>query len=64
MKKGTITLYEGISKKDKKPFTALKLTVGDWSKLHFLDSKFEMDYIIKTLKDEQPQENDGNFLDD
>lgn len=50
-RKGEITLYEGVGKASKKPFTALKLTVGTWSKLYFVDSQFEMDYIKKYLSE-------------
>lgn len=46
---GKITIYEGKSKKDDKPYSALMLTVGEWSSLHFVQSKFEMDYIKKQL---------------
>lgn len=46
---GTITLYEGVSKANNKPFTALKLTVGEWDQLYFVNSKFELDYIKKCL---------------
>lgn len=52
-KKGTIELYEGLSKKDKKPFTALTLKVGTWSVLYFPQSKFEMDYIKDQLTEKQ-----------
>ena len=54
---GKITLYEGVGKTSKKPFKALKLEVGTWSKLYFLDSRFEMDYIEKHLTEpETPEE--------
>lgn len=49
---GTITLYEGIGKESKKPYSALKLEVGKWTKLYFVDSQFEMDYIKKYLNQE------------
>jgi len=64
---GTITLYEGIGKTSNKPFKALKLEVGTWTKLYFLDSRFEMDYIEQFLTSpETPEEvnqkakNNGN----
>lgn len=59
-KSGTITLYEGKGKESGKPFTALMLTVGEWTKLYFVDSRFEMDYIKKYLKTgEQPHPDDA-----
>lgn len=48
-----ITLYEGIGKTSKKPYHALKLTVGEWTKLYFVDSQFELAYLIKYLSQKQ-----------
>ena len=42
---GEIYLIDGIGKESKKPYTALILEVGTWSKMYFPDSRFEMDYI-------------------
>lgn len=64
MREGTIKLYEGKSKKSGKPFTALQLVIGDWTKLYFVDSKFEMEYIRKYLKDEPKDISSENFLED
>lgn len=50
MAENHITLYEGKSKATGKPFRALKLTVGEWSVLHFPKTNFEMDYIVKNLQ--------------
>jgi len=66
-KQGTITLYEGVGKTSKKPFTALMLTVGTWSKLYFVDSQFEMDYIKNQLKEVETKpttdpDDDDSFL--
>lgn len=44
-----ITIYEGVSKEKKIPYKALLIEVGEWSKLVFVDSKFEMEYIEKQL---------------
>ena len=44
----SIDIAEGISKKDPKnpkPWKAVKVTVGDWSQMIFVRTKFEMDYI-------------------
>lgn len=46
---GTITLKKGIGKDSGKPYRALVLTVGDWSKIYFVDSRFELDYLEKYL---------------
>lgn len=68
MHKNGITLYEGKSKKDNTPYTALLLTVGKWSALYFPKSEFELEYIKSILEaqaQEQEQEQEqGNFLDD
>lgn len=56
-REGKITLYEGTGKASGKPFTALKLEVGDWSKLYFPESRYEMDAIKKMLSEpETPEE--------
>jgi len=47
----SITVYEGTSKEKKLPYKAVLVTVGEWTKLVFPTSKFEMDYIEKTLAD-------------
>lgn len=48
---GKITIYEGIGKTSKKPFTALKLDITPTlSKLYFLESRFEMDHAVEYLK--------------
>lgn len=45
----SIKIYEGVSKEAKKPYKAILVTVGEWSKLIFTTSKFELDYVEKTL---------------
>ena len=50
MRTGTITLIEGVGKTSKKPYKALQLKVGKWQKMYFVESQFEMDYIVETLK--------------
>lgn len=52
---GQITLREGTSKAGK-PYRALNLTIGTWTKLYFVDSQFEMDYIEKYLKEAETSE--------
>lgn len=64
MREGIIKLYEGKGKKSGKSFTALQLVIGDWTKLYFVDSKFEMEYIRKYLKDEPKDTSSENFLED
>lgn len=66
-----VTLYEGTAKKSGEPYTAIKLEIGDWTKLVFTSSKFEMDYIKSVLskKNQAPAVDDdadvfGGFLDD
>ena len=49
---GKITLKEGIGKNSGKPFVALKLEVGKWSKLHF-PTQFEKDYLVEYLKEHE-----------
>lgn len=61
MDKNPVTIYQGTSKKTGKEYTAILVTVGEWSKLIFPTTKFELDYI----KNKLAQQNDGdNFLDD
>ena len=56
-REGKITLYEGVGKDSKKPFTALKLEVGDWNVLYFPKSRFEMEHLKKYLQEpETPEE--------
>jgi len=45
----SIKIYEGVAKETKKPYKAILITVGEWSTMMFAKSKFEMDYIEKTL---------------
>jgi len=47
----SIKIYDGVAKESKKPYKAVLVTVGEWSKLIFTTSKFELDYIEKTLKE-------------
>jgi len=49
MRTGTITLIEGVGKTSKKPYKALQLKIGEWQQMYFVQSKFEMDYIVKQL---------------
>lgn len=44
-----LAVYKGLSKKDKTPFTALKITIGEWDTLYFPKSNFEMSYIENVL---------------
>lgn len=52
--KGKITIYEGIGKTSKKPFTALRLDVGRWSKLYFVQSDIELEYLKSKLDVYEP----------
>jgi len=45
-----VEIFNGKSKKDEKPYKALKVTIGDWDQLIFVKSKFELDYIEKQLE--------------
>lgn len=58
MRTGKIKLFEGKSKKTGEKFTALELSVGDWTALYFPQSRFEMNYIEKTLRQEIDNELD------
>lgn len=56
MENAKIEIVNGIAKESKKPYKALKITIGEWSKMVFpgskeplVASKFELDYIEKTL---------------
>lgn len=47
-----LEIIHGKQKKDPtKEWKALKVTIGDWSTVFFPKSKFEMDYIEKTLEE-------------
>lgn len=56
---GTIYITEGIGKNSNKPYTALILEAGTWSKLYFPESRFEMDYI-KSLDEQDGSDDSGN----
>lgn len=58
---GTITLYEGVGKTSKKPFTALKLEVGDWSALYFPNSKIDLGYLKEYLKEDTTSQIDDTI---
>lgn len=47
-----LTVKEGISKKTNKPYECLLLEIGDWKKLIFPATKFEMDYVKGILEKE------------
>jgi len=52
---GKVTLYEGVAKASKKPFTALRIEVGSFTKLYFDLTPFEKEYVVNYLKgDDQP----------
>lgn len=51
-RKGTVTLFEGKSKKDGKPYKALLVKVGEWDTLYFVNSKFEMKYLEEYLTED------------
>lgn len=51
MKKLEINLHNGISKEGK-PYRCVQVVIGDWSTLIFPNTKFEMDYIEKYIKNE------------
>lgn len=53
-----IEIISGVGKESKKPYRALKVVVGEWSKLFFvgqevkvLGSNFELNYIEQYLED-------------
>lgn len=52
-------IYEGTAKESGKPYKALKITVGRYTKLLFL-SPFEMEYVENHIAKAQ----EGSFLDD
>lgn len=64
-----VTIYEGIGKDSKKPFKALRVEVGKFSKLYFLDeinmlyleSKLEK-YSPRTPSVESQIDEDSDFL--
>jgi len=61
MRTGTITLIEGVGKKSNKPYKALRLKAGKWQKMYFVESEFEMEYIVDYLSGPDDEELD-NFL--
>lgn len=61
---GKITYITGIGKISKKPFAGLKLEVGEWTKLYFVDSQFEMKYIEKYLNGSDAPNKDVKSADD
>lgn len=44
-----VKIVSGVSKKTGNPWTALRVTVGEWSTLIFPKTTFEMDYLKKNL---------------
>jgi len=64
MRTGTITLIEGVGKTSKKPYKALQLKVGKWQKMYFVDSQFEMDYIVDQLSGSDDEELDNLLQED
>lgn len=52
-------IYSGTAKESGKPYKALKITVGRYSKLLFL-SPFEMEYVENHID----KALEGSFLDD
>lgn len=52
MRTSTFTLQQGTGKTSGKPYTALKLSVGKWSTLHF-PSTFELEYLTEYFKTNQ-----------
>lgn len=47
-----VELVEGIGKESKKPYTAIKVTIGEYeSDLIFFKSKLEEKYVTSILKD-------------
>ena len=46
-----LTIKEGVSSKTNKPYECLLLEIGDWKKLVFPATKFEMDYIKKVIEE-------------
>lgn len=55
MQNYTVTIKRGINKDTNKEWTGLLVTIGEWSQLIFPKSKFEMDYIIKQLQNENTE---------
>lgn len=45
----SLKLISGIGKTSGRPYSALKITVGKWSTLHF-PSSFELEYLVDYLK--------------
>jgi hypothetical protein len=50
MEEVSIKIVTGTSKKTKKEWKGILITIGDWSQIIFPRTKFEMDYIVKTLE--------------
>jgi len=48
----TVEIISGTNKETKREWEAIKVTIGDFSFLHFTKSKFELDYVKKTLAEE------------
>lgn len=59
-----VTIYNGESRKDKKPFKAVRVEVGEWSQLIFPRSSFELSYIEQQLIKENKLESEFNLDED
>lgn len=54
---GNVEIVQGIGKESKKPYTALRVALGDWkSPLIFPKSRFEWNYISEYLGIDNPVE--------
>lgn len=45
----TIELVEGIGKKSGRPYTAVRVTIGEWTTLVFPNGSMERNYLIRAL---------------
>lgn len=45
----SVSIHEGIGSKSGKPYSCIKLVIGDWETLVFPQTKFELDYIRECL---------------
>lgn len=47
-----VKIIKRLGKKSQKPYEAVMITVGRWTKLVFTDSQFELDYLRTKLTTE------------
>ena len=45
-----LEIYEGIARETKKPYTAIRVSIGTWSTLVFAKTAFELNYIKSVLE--------------